>query len=128
MTRPKSSACSSTENRLSKSTLMALLNTKTSVGFQVGDTVVYTKDNNQSFEYRVVLMGISTAEIANSNETLTVSKSLLKTKGPLTLFDKLESSEWSITSFDPRTGIVCVEIDNGTTTQTISVIVPKYLK
>lgn len=123
----KTTACSSTEVRLSKTTLLALLETKSAVGFKVGDAVSYVKESGLTFEYRVVSIGATTAVITNSQETITVSKNLLKTKGPLTIFDKLENSEWSIVSFDPKTRIACIEIDNGIVLQTISVIVPAII-
>ncbi len=124
MSYSKTTACSSPENRLSKTTLLALLETQKAVGVQTGDTVQYVKTDGRTFDYRVVSVGATTAIITNSQETITVSKSLLKTKGQLSLFDKLEDSEWSIISFDPKSRIACVEINNGVRIQTISVIVP----
>lgn len=120
-------ACSNTKDKLSQAALLGILQSQSVRGVKIGETVTYTKDNGRTDSYRVMSVGATTAVVENTKETLTVEISKLKSNDTITtIFDKLSLSQWTITSFDAKTRVVCVEINNGVQIELISLMLPVF--
>lgn len=116
------SRCTAQET-MSKNTLLAIVRAQSVIGVKVGQTVTYIDDNGRNYQVRVVSVLTETVKIELNGELVEVDKGRIQTKTP-TFFDKLQNAEWTITSFDPRTQIVCIQINNGKVIENISVSIP----
>lgn len=108
--------------RLSKATLLAMLRSQNVI--QAGDFVNYTDRNNIVQTYRVTKISGNDVSLDANGTVLVVDKSKVSNRETPSILETLESSEWSIFSFDPQTRIACVAIDNGKNKSYLSIVVP----
>lgn len=110
----KNQACN-TQNKISKNTVLALLNSKKLKGPQLGEVVSYT-NKGITKQYRVSKVNQTTVELELGSEIIEVNKNLVQQNNEIFL-DKLTNEEWIITSFNSSTRIVCIDVvtDKGIT-------------
>lgn len=116
-------ACSSV-NRISKSTVLAMLQTPGILGFYRGERVQYISDTGKTYDLLVVSVGQDTVVLSNRNGLIEVDKKKVKKEGPASFLDKIPPDNWQITSFDPRTRVVCIAITTQSGIRNVSVILP----
>lgn len=107
-----------------KETVLAMLQAHSVTGFKVGETVQYIKKGGITSFYTVLEILGPNLKIGNTVEILTVPSSNVQSTTPDIFLDKLKNNEWSITSFDPATRVVCINLQNGVTTINLSVTLP----
>jgi hypothetical protein len=120
---PTRSRCSVFE-RLSKKTLLALVKAPSVIPIQVGERVEYTDENGRSTRYRVTAVGSGGITLDVNGTDLLVQRSQIKTNDPPFLLDSIPDDNWKITSFDSKTRVACVTIQDETGTRTLSITVP----
>lgn len=116
------SRCSAQE-RMSKTTFLAIMRAQNVVGIEIGQVVTYIDSSGRNHQVRVVSVFTDTVRIELNGEVVEVGKDKIQTPS-LGFFDKLQNEDWSITSFDPRSRVVCIRIDNGKVIENISVTIP----
>lgn len=114
--------CAGTD-RISQATVKAMLQTASVVGFQVGDDVQYQTSQGMVYTYRVVKVDSTTVDLNTGTTIITVPMASITKKKP-TFFDKLSDDQWTIDSFDSKSRIVCITVDNGSTLTHLSVLLP----
>lgn len=116
-------ACSNLD-RISKQTVLAMLQTPKTVGFYVGERVQYTETNGQTQNLMVVSVKRDTVVLSNKNGIIEVDKAKVTKEGRASFFDKLSDNQWSIVSFNPKTRVVCIAIHANSGTRNITVTLP----
>lgn len=118
----KNTACVA-QNRISKKTVLAMLNSPKVKGPQVGEVVTYTY-NGATNRYRVCKVNRDTVELEFGQELIVVPKSEV-TQNNTIFLDKLADDEWEIVSFDPKTRIVCIDVVTATGSRHMTVTLPQ---
>jgi hypothetical protein len=120
---PQRSRCSVFE-RLSKKTLLALVKAPSVIPVTVGERVQYTDANGRTGRYRVAAVGSGGITLEVNGDLLVVQRSQIKTNDPPFLLDNIPEENWHITSFDSKTRVACVTIQDEAGTRTLSITVP----
>jgi hypothetical protein len=108
---------------MSKTTLLSIVRAQSSVGLQVGQVVTYIADSGRTYQARVATLTDTMIGLEINGEIVQVDKAKVQSGTP-GLFDKLQDNQWTIKSFDGKSQMVCVEINNGKTIETVSITVP----
>lgn len=116
-------SCSSF-NRLSQSTVLAMLQAPSVLGIHPGERVQYIDDNGKTYNLLVISVARDTVRLSGKNISIEVNKNKVKKDDPAVFLDKLSRDQWSVTSFNPRTRIVCILIDAPSGPKNISVTLP----
>ena len=118
------SRCTST-NRISQQSVLALLRSGTVVKIVEGEQVQYTNSAGQTKTYRVFAVHEETVDLQSDTESITVSKaSVSSSVSNTTVLDKISLDSWSITSFDPITRVVCINLQTNSGVRPISITIP----
>lgn len=115
--------CSS-QQRISQKTVLAMLQAPSTIGPKDGELVFYTNSNGVTKQYRVASNDGQTVGLDTPEGILYVPRSQVKTAGPKNILDMLESNEWEVTSFNPKTRVVCIDIVTDIGRRHISVTLP----
>lgn len=119
------SRCTST-NRISKQSVLALLRSSTIVKIVEGEEVQYTNSKGQTKTYRVFAVYNETVDLQSDTEFITVPKSSLSSSvSNTTVLDKISLESWTITSFDPITRVVCINLLTDSGIRPISITIPQ---
>lgn len=103
--------CSSLE-RISKKSILALLEARSVIGYKKGERVAYTNNKGVTKTYRILKAGETVLTLDANGEELEVSVSEVKGNEKPVLLDGLSLDSWHVTSFDSRTRVVCVDVDS----------------
>lgn len=119
----KNTACVA-QNRISKKTVLSMLNSPKVKGPQIGEVVAYTNADGITKRYRVYKVNRDTVELELGQENITVAKSAV-VQNNLIFLDKLADDEWEIVSFDPKTRTVCIDMITASGIRHMTVILPE---
>jgi hypothetical protein len=108
--------------RLSKQTLLAMVNAQTGVGFKVGERVEYTDAQGRTTQQRISAVLAETLVLEND---LVVSKTNVKA-AQRHLLDKVPLESWTITSFDPKTHLACIDLETRNGKRHFSITLPIF--
>jgi hypothetical protein len=112
------------QTRISQATVLAMLQAPSTIGPVVGERVLYTDANGMTKQYRVESVEGKIIGLETSNGVVFVNRSEVKTAAPNNILDTLESNEWTVTSFNPKTRVVCIDIVTDIGRRHISVTLP----
>lgn len=112
------------QHRISKQTVLAMLRSKTVVGPFVGDTVSYTDATGKTKQYRVASVSKNEVGLNTSSGVMMVDRLKVHTNDQDLFLDKLDLDQWSITSFDPDSRIVCIDVTTASGKNHVTVTLP----
>lgn len=112
------------QERISKNTVLAMLQAPSILGIQKGERVEYIDEHGRSALYRVASVGNTQVGLEIDGEVVLVDRAKVRTNNPPVFLDKLKRDDWRITSFDPKTRLVSIEINNGKFFHSITVTLP----
>jgi hypothetical protein len=115
--------CSS-PHTISQKTVLAMLQAPSTIGPKEGELVLYTNSNGLTKQYRVASTDGQTVGLDTPNGILYVPRSQVKTAAPNSILDTLQSNEWEVTSFNPKSRVVCIDIVTDIGRRHISVTLP----
>lgn len=118
----KSKTACSTFNRLSKSTFLTLLGPPPASMSDEEKAILAYHNEGQTASEIAETTGLTNKEVRELIKEVTTPKN--SSNPSRAFFESLDSSTWSIVSFDPMTRVVCVRIDVNQDTRTVSVILP----
>jgi hypothetical protein len=110
--------------RLSKQTLLAMVSAQSGVGFQVGQQVEYADASGRTTRQRISRIEAETLTLEND---LVVSKDSVKSERRHFL-DKVPLDDWTITSFDPKTRQVCIDLETENGRRHFSITLPIFVR
>lgn len=116
-------SCSSNE-RISKETVLAMLQAPSILGVKPGELVEYIDTHGRTTQNRVVKVGRDNVTLIGPDGNFEVDMSAIKKNNPPVFLDKLSYDQWSITSFDPSTRVVCIAITTHGGIRNITVTLP----
>jgi hypothetical protein len=107
---------------ISQSTVLAMLS---AVVLQVGITVEYTSPQGMTLQLPVsgVNNSTNTVTLLTDSGTITVSQSQISVNNQIWLA-KLPLTEWTITSFDPLSRVVCINVNSPSGPRYVSITLP----
>ena len=115
--------CTSQE-RISKNTVLAMLRAPSLEGPNVGETVLYVDDKGIVHKYRVTSTNGQIIGLDTPDGVIHVERSKIRTNNQRMILDTLDENEWSVTSFNSKTRVVCIDIMTASGTRHIAVTLP----
>lgn len=113
------------QDRISKQTVLAMLQAPSVVGVVKGERVQWTDENGRTKTYRVYSVGDTQVGLEGDSEIIYVPKaSVASNSTKPVLLDKIPLEDWTIDSFDPKNRTVCVTINNGVSSQRLTITLP----
>lgn len=113
------------QDRISKQTVLAMLQAPSVVGVQKGESVQWTDENGRTKTYRVYSVGNTQVGLEDDSEIIYVEKSSVVSNSTKPVFlDKVPLENWTIDSFDAKNRTVCVTINNGVSPQRLTITLP----
>lgn len=121
MSRINRTACSSF-NRLSKATFLAMLGPPPDAYSDEEQAILNYYNEGMSVAEIAETTGLTNKNVRDFIRQVTQPRN--SSHPSRAFFEKIDDSDWSITSFDPSTRTVCVQIAQDTGTRTVTVILP----
>lgn len=97
------------------------------IGPNVGDLVLYTDSNGSTKQYRVASTNGVTIGLNTPDGVMLVDRKKVVTSDQKVLLDTLDEEDWTITSFDSKTRVVCIDIATASGARHIAVTLPALI-
>lgn len=112
---------------ISKKTVLAMLRAPSVLGINQGEYVEYTNDKGITYQLRVIKVARDTVTLDTKNGAIVVPKSQVKSNEKPVVYDNIPEEDWTITSFDSRTKVVCIDIKTKQGIRHTSVVLPAII-
>jgi hypothetical protein len=119
----KNNRCQATQH-VSQQTVLSMLQAPSTLGIHPGEQVAYTNSQGYTQQLRVIKVNRDTVILETENGNIEVAKNKVKSNAPSVLLDQIPLANWTITSFDPASRLVCIEITTPSGTRHVSVLLP----
>ena len=89
-----------------------------------GQVVQYTDRNGRTYEVLVTAVGGGNVTFTLPTGNMTVPRSQVRTNAIPCVLDNIPQDSWTITSFDPSTRVVCIDIRTSSGIRHLSITLP----